>query len=52
MLKGKVAVVGYGVFGQRRAKGVALKWDMGVVGIVDVTTTLTVRALRDKEMPL
>ena len=52
MLKGKVAVVGYGVFGQRMAKDVALKQDMEMVGIVDVIATLTVRALRDKEMPL
>lgn len=51
MSKVKVAVVGYGVIGQRLADGVALQEDMELVGVVDVAPTLAVRALRDRGMP-
>lgn len=51
MKKVKVAVVGYGVIGQRLADGVALQEDMELIGVVDVAPTLAVRALKDKGMP-
>ncbi len=51
MKKVKVGVVGYGVIGQRLADGVALQEDMELVGIADVSPTLTVRALKEKGMP-
>jgi glyceraldehyde-3-phosphate dehydrogenase (NAD(P)) len=47
----KVAVVGYGVIGGRLADGVALQEDMELVGVADVASTLSVRALRDRGMP-
>lgn len=47
----KVGVVGYGVIGQRLADGVALQKDMELVGVADVSPTLSVRALKEKGMP-
>ena len=47
----RVAVVGYGVIGQRLADGVALQKDMELVGVADVAPTISVRALRDRGMP-
>ena len=47
MSKTKVAVVGYGVIGQRLADGAALQDDMEVVGVVDVAPTLSIRAMLD-----
>jgi glyceraldehyde-3-phosphate dehydrogenase (NAD(P)) len=47
----KVAVVGYGVIGQRLADGVALQKDMELVGVADVAPTLPIRALHEKGMP-
>ena len=47
----KVGVVGYGVIGQRLADGVALQGDMELVGVADVSPTLSVRALKEKGMP-
>jgi glyceraldehyde-3-phosphate dehydrogenase (NAD(P)) len=51
MSKVRVAVVGYGVIGQRLADGVARQEDMTVTGIVDVAPTLSIRALYDSENP-
>jgi len=51
MNKTKVAVVGYGVIGQRLADGVAAQDDMELVGIVDVAPTLSIRALFDSAGP-
>ena len=51
MDKIRVGVVGYGVIGQRLADGAAMQKDMDFVGIVDVTPTLALRALREKGMP-
>lgn len=47
----KVAVVGYGIIGQRLADGIALQKDMELVGVADVAPTLAVRALKEKGMP-
>lgn len=47
----KVGVAGFGVIGQRLAEGVALQGDMELVGVVDVSPTLTVRALKERGMP-
>lgn len=47
----RVAVVGYGVIGQRLADGVSKQGDMDLVGIVDVKPTLAIRALKDRGMP-
>lgn len=47
----KVGVVGYGVIGQRLADGVAMQKDMKLVGVADVSPTLSVRALKEKGMP-
>ena len=47
----RVAVVGYGTFGQRLADGVARQKDMELVGIADVAPTLALRALKEKGMP-
>ena len=47
----KVAVIGYGVIGQRLADGVALQGDMELVGIADVAPTISLRALKDRGMP-
>lgn len=51
MSKVKVAVVGYGVIGQRLADGVALQEDMELTGIVDAGITLSMRALAERGMP-
>lgn len=51
MSKTKVAVVGYGVIGQRLADGVAQQGDMELVGIVDIAPTLSIRALFDSSNP-
>jgi glyceraldehyde-3-phosphate dehydrogenase (NAD(P)) len=51
MSKVKVAVVGYGVIGQRLADGVAMQEDMELVGIVDAGLTLSMRALVERGMP-
>jgi glyceraldehyde-3-phosphate dehydrogenase (NAD(P)) len=50
MKKIKVGVAGYGVIGQRLADGVALQEDMELVGIADLAPTLSIRALREKDM--
>lgn len=47
----KVGVAGYGVIGQRLADGVAAQKDMELVGVADVSPTLSVRALKEKGMP-
>ncbi len=47
----RVAVVGYGVIGQRLADGVARQKDMELTGIVDVAPTLALRALAERGMP-
>ncbi len=47
----RVAVVGFGVIGQRLADGVTLQEDMELVGVVDVAPTLSTRALRELGMP-
>lgn len=47
----KVAVVGYGVIGQRLADGVVLQEDMELVGVADVLPSLSVRALKERGMP-
>jgi glyceraldehyde-3-phosphate dehydrogenase (NAD(P)) len=49
--KARVAVVGFGVIGQRLADGVSLQKDMELVGIVDVAPTLSTRALAELGMP-
>lgn len=51
MSKVRVGVAGYGVIGQRLADGVARQEDMELVGIADVTLTLSIRALAEKGMP-
>lgn len=51
MTKPRVAVVGYGVIGQRLADGVARQKDMELTGIVDVVPTLALRALAERGMP-
>jgi len=51
MSKVKVAVVGYGVIGQRLADGVVLQKDMELVGVSDIAITLPVRALKERGMP-
>lgn len=51
MSKPQVAVVGYGVIGQRLADGVALQQDMELAGVVDVAPTLAIRALHESGMP-
>ncbi len=51
MNKIKVAVVGYGVIGQRLADGVSYQADMELVGIVDAAPTLTMMTLLEKGMP-
>jgi glyceraldehyde-3-phosphate dehydrogenase (NAD(P)) len=47
--KTKVAVVGYGVIGQRLADGAAAQGDMELVGVVDVAPTLSIRAMLDSK---
>ena len=51
MSKPRVGVVGYGTIGQRLADGVATQEDMELVGVVDVSPTLTLRALHESGMP-
>jgi glyceraldehyde-3-phosphate dehydrogenase (NAD(P)) len=51
MEKVKVAVIGYGVIGQRLADGVALQGDMELIGIADAGVTLSIRALKERGMP-
>jgi len=51
MNRARVAVVGFGVIGQRLADGVALQEDMELAGVVDVAPTLSTRALREVGMP-
>jgi glyceraldehyde-3-phosphate dehydrogenase (NAD(P)) len=51
MKTARVAVVGFGVIGQRLADGVALQEDMELVGVVDVAPTLSTRALAELGMP-
>lgn len=47
----KVAVVGYGVIGQRLADGVAAQEDMELVGVADVAPSISLRALSERGMP-
>ncbi|MGL4986675.1 MAG: type II glyceraldehyde-3-phosphate dehydrogenase [Treponemataceae bacterium] len=51
MAKIKVGVAGYGVIGQRLAGGVALQGDMELVGVADLSPTLSIRAMHEKGMP-
>jgi len=51
MKRVKVGVAGYGVIGIRLADGVAAQQDMELVGVADVTPTLSVRALAQRGMP-
>lgn len=46
----KVGVVGFGVIGQRLADGVSLQKDMELVGVCDVSPTLSIRALKESGM--
>jgi len=48
MAKTKIAVVGYGVIGQRLADGVALQKDMELMGVVDAAPTLAKSPLRKR----
>ena len=50
MAKIKVGVAGYGTIGQRLADGVALQEDMELVGIADLKPTLSLQAMRKKNM--
>ena len=50
MAKIKVGVAGYGTIGQRLADGVAMQEDMELVGIADLAPTLSLQALREKDM--
>lgn len=47
----KVAVVGFGVIGQRLADGVNAQQDMELVGVADVAPTVSLRALSERGMP-
>ncbi len=47
----KVAVVGYGVIGQRLADGVAAQEDMELVGIADVVPSISLRGWKERGMP-
>lgn len=51
MKKPRVAVVGYGVIGQRLADGVARQKDMELAGVVDIAPTIALRALAERGMP-
>ena len=51
MAKVKVGVAGYGVISQRLAHGVTLQGDMELVGVADVSPTLSVRTLAERGMP-
>ncbi len=46
----RVGVAGYGTIGQRLADGVALQGDMELVGIADLAPTLSIRALKERNM--
>ena len=50
MAKIKVGVAGYGTIGQRLADGVAMQEDMELVGIADLAPTLSLQALRERDM--
>ena len=50
MAKIRVGVAGYGTIGQRLADGVALQEDMELVGIADLAPTLSLQALRERDM--
>ena len=50
MDKIKVGVAGYGTIGQRLADGVAMQEDMELVGIADLAPTLSLQALRERDM--
>lgn len=50
MKKIRVGVAGYGTIGQRLADGVAMQGDMELVGIADLSPTLSLQALRENEM--
>ena len=50
MKKIRVGVAGYGTIGQRLADGVALQGDMELVGIADLAPTLSLQALRERDM--
>ena len=50
MRKIKVGVAGYGTIGQRLADGVAMQEDMELVGIADLAPTLSLQALRERDM--
>ena len=45
MKKIRVGVAGYGTIGQRLADGVALQEDMELIGVADLSPTLSIRAL-------
>jgi len=47
----KVGIAGYGVIGQRLADGVMLQEDMELVGVADLSPTLSVQALYERGMP-
>ena len=50
MGKIKVGVAGYGTIGQRLADGVAMQGDMELVGVADLAPTLSLQALRERDM--
>ena len=50
MSKIRVGVAGYGTIGQRLADGVAQQEDMELIGIADLAPTLSLRALRERDM--
>ncbi len=50
MKKIRVGVAGYGTIGQRLADGVAMQEDMELVGIADLAPTLSLQALRERDM--
>ena len=50
MAKVRVGVAGYGTIGQRLADGVAMQDDMELVGIADLAPTLSLQALRERDM--
>lgn len=50
MRKIRVGIAGYGTIGQRLADGVALQEDMELVGVADLEPTLSLRALRERDM--
>ena len=50
MAKIKVGVAGYGTIGQRLADGVAMQDDMELVDIADLAPTLSLQALRERDM--